>query len=371
MENKTIKIYNYKDENAKTQITINSLFKNDTISFEQIDIEDIKIFLKHGIFIIKGYIRHNDDINSENILKLNEWTRMNGDKLEWLKRIDLKIVRGGYVIREFVFNGFVADYMEYFNKGRHMFNLVIRQYKLKVLEGKGDTGADKLSSYVGNIEIKNVSNQLIILPMDWKQTLLSASNLMGGISLIQAVKNNPYSIAFIFIAHATGMVTEFIADVYFVAKGNPEEMGSFNMTRDLFYKPLGDIIKNAIEEAFPKVQFSDTLGEDIYNIGNLTISMADLGGKVISGYKALKNTKGEGIFFNIKIKNVKVSHFGRQLQPKKYIGLTPVKATALFVKDMGLDIYATKEGFKSEIEKRDKSYPTISNITMPKNTDTK
>lgn len=57
---------------------------------------------------------------------------MNGDKLEWLKRIDLKIVRGGYVIREYVFNGFVADYIEYFNKGRHMFNLVIRQYKLKV-----------------------------------------------------------------------------------------------------------------------------------------------------------------------------------------------------------------------------------------------
>ena len=367
MENKTIKIYNYKDENAKTQITINSLFKNDIISFEQIDIEDIKIFLKHGIFIIKGYIRHNDDINSENILKLNEWTRMNGDKLEWLKRIDLKIVKGGYVIREFIFNGFVADYMEYFNKGRHMFNLVIRQYK----EGKGDTGADKLSSYVGNIEIKNVSNQLIILPMDWKQTLLSASNLMGGISLIQAVKNNPYSIAFIFIAHATGMITEFMADVYFVAKGNPDKIGSFNMTRDLFYKPLGDIIKNAIEEAFPKVQFSDTLGEDIYNIGNFTISAFDLGGKAINGFKTLKNTKGEGIFFNIKIKNVKVSRFGRQLQPKKYIGLTPVKATALFVKDMGLDIYATKEGFKAEIEKRNKSYPTISNITMPKNTDTK
>lgn len=181
------------------------------------------MFLKHGIFIIKGYIRHNDDISSENILKLNEWTRMSGDKLEWLKRINLKIVRGGYVIREFVFNGFVADYMEYFNKGRHMFNLVIRQYKLKVLEGTGDTGADNLSSYVGNI----------------------------------------------------------------------------------------------------------------------------------------------------KIKNVKVSRFGRQLQPKKYIGLTPVKATALFVKDMGLDIYATKEGFKAEIEKRNKSYPTISNITIPKNTDMK
>lgn len=252
-----------------------------------------------------------------------------------------------------------------------MFNLVIRQYKLKVLEGTGDTGADNLSSYVGNIEIKNVSNQLIILPMDWRKTLLSANNLIGGVSLIQAVKNNPYSVAFIFIAHATGMITEFMADIYFVAKGNPEEMGSFNMTRDLFYKPLGDIIKNAIEEAFPKVQFSDTLGEDIYNIGNFTISAFDLGGKAINGFKTLKNTKGEGILFNIKIKNVKVSRFGRQLQPKKYIGLTPVKTTALFVKDMGLDIYATKEGFKSEIKKRNKSYPTISNITMPKNTDTK
>ncbi|MGL5583107.1 MAG: hypothetical protein ACRDCE_19425, partial [Cetobacterium sp.] len=175
--------------------------------------------------------------------------------------------------------------------------------------------------------------------------------------------------AFIFIAHATGMITEFMADVYFVAKGNPEKMGSFNMTRDLFYKPLGDTLKLFIEKATPRIKIDDTFGEDIYNIGNLTISMADLGGKAINGFKALKNAKGEGIFFNIKIKNVKVSRFGRQLQPKKYVGLTPVKATALFIKDMGLDIYATKEGFKSEIEKRDKSHPTISNITMPKNTD--
>lgn len=65
MENKTIKIYNYEDSNAKTQITINSLFENDIISFEQIDIQDIKIFLKHGIFIkrrlfmIKSLIRQN------------------------------------------------------------------------------------------------------------------------------------------------------------------------------------------------------------------------------------------------------------------------------------------------------------------------
>ncbi|MEG0516340.1 MAG: hypothetical protein RR523_11875 [Cetobacterium sp.] len=49
--------------------------------------------------------------------------------------------------------------------------------------------------------------------MDWGKTLLSASNLIGGISLIQAVKNNLYSVAFIFIAHATGMITEFMADV--------------------------------------------------------------------------------------------------------------------------------------------------------------
>ena len=252
-----------------------------------------------------------------------------------------------------------------------MFNLVIRQYKLKVLEGTGDTGADNLSSYVGNIEIKNVSNQLIILPMDWRKTLLSANNLIGGVSLIQAVKNNPYSVAFIFIAHTTGMITEFMTDVYFVAKGNPEKIGSFNMTRDLFYKPLGDIIKEWAEYISPSIRISDTFGEDIYNIGNLTFSMAGLGGKAINGYKTLKNTKGKGIFFNIKIKNVKVSRFGRQLHPKKYVGLTPVKATALFVKDMGLDIYATKEGFKAEIKKRGKSSPTISNITIPKNTDTK
>ncbi|MEG0236183.1 MAG: hypothetical protein RR523_11870 [Cetobacterium sp.] len=90
-------------------------------------------------------------------------------------------------------------------------------------------------------------------------------------------------------------------------------MGSFNITRDLFYKPLGDIVKEWAEYISPSIKISDTFGEDIYNIGNLTISMADLGGKAISGYKALKNTKGEGIFFNIKIKNVKVRESSKRI----------------------------------------------------------
>ncbi|MBC2855493.1 hypothetical protein H3N56_03155 [Cetobacterium sp. 2A] len=371
MKNKTIEIYNYEDETAKTQITINSLFKNDTISFEQIDIEDIKIFLKHGIFAIKGYIRHADDINGENILKLNKWCRTNGDKIEWLKRINIKIVRSGHVIREYIFNGFVADYIEFFNKGKHMFYVVIRQYKLQPLDGRGETGADSLSSYVGNIEIKDVSNELIILSMDWSKTLMSTSNLAATIGISQTIKHNPLSVSFILIAHTTGMITEFIADVYFVAKGTPDKMGSFNMTRDWFYKPLGKIISESINRKYPTVQLNKNLGEDIYNIGNLVFSVFDLGGKVINGYKALKNIKGEGILFTIKIKNVKVSHFGRELQPTKYIGLTPLKATVQFTKDMGLDIYATKEGFKSELEKREKSYPKINNIIMPKNTDIK
>ena len=35
--------------------------------------------------------------------------------------------------------------------------------------------------------------------------------------------------------------SEFLADVYFVAKGEPEKMGSFNITRQFnFYKPLGE-----------------------------------------------------------------------------------------------------------------------------------
>ena len=101
-----------------------------------------------------------------------------------------------------------------------------------------------------------------------------------------------------------------------------------------------------------------------YRFGKITLEGYMLDGE--------KNGKWKRYFQGTNlISNVKVSKFGRQLQPKKYIGLTSVKAMALFVKDMGLDIYATKEGFKSEIEKRDKSYPTISNITMPKNTDIK
>lgn len=366
MRNKTIELYNYEDEFAKTELTINSLFDNDNIfSLKQIDIEYIKIFLKHGLFIIKGYITP----ENKNTLNLNEWARTIGTKKEWLKRIDLKVVKSGYVLREYIFNGFVADYMEFYNKGKYRFFIVIRQYKLKTLDFDYDeTGASKVDSYVRNINIKNVSNELIIYPVEWSKIFTSTSNLMGVLGLTQTVvKSDPVSVSFILIAHTTGMITEFMADVYFVAKGKPDKMGSFNMTRDLFYKPLGDIIKNAIEQAFPKVQFNDTFGEDIYNIGNLTFSAVDLGSKAINGFKALTSTKGEGIVFTIKIKNVKVSRFGRQLQPKKYVGLTPVKATALFVKDMGLDIYATKEGFKSEFEKR--NYPTIKNITIPKNSD--
>lgn len=369
MRNKTIEIYDYEDETAKTELTIKSLVANDdVISFKQIDIEYIKIFLKHGLFIIKGYITP----ENKNSLNLNKWARTTGDKKEWLKRIDLKYVRNGYVIREYIFNGFIADYMEFFNKGKYRFFIVIRQYKLKTLEGEyEETGADKIDSYVRDITIKNVSNELIILPMDLEKSIMSTTNLVGAIGLSQTIKSSPIPLAFILVAHTTGMITEFMADVYFVAKGKSDKMGSFNMTRDLFYRSLGDIIKNTIETIDTDIKISDSLGEDIYNIGNLTLSAFDLGGKAINGFKALKNTKGEGIFFTIKITDVKVSRFGRQLQPKKYVGLTPVKATALFVKDMGLDIYATKEGFKSEIEKRDKSYPIISNITMPKNTDTK
>lgn len=372
MENKTIEIYSYEDNSQKTKISIKSLVTNKEISLKQIDIAHMNFLLKYGIFMINGYVRHDDESNVENIFELNKWALIKGNEKDWLRAINIKIVRNGYVIREYIFNGFIADYIEYYDKGQARFNLVLRQYKLMALDGSnGNSGADKLDSYITHTTIKGVQGELIIKPFDMAATLLSASNLMLAISFGQNIlKGSPLTLSFIFIAHGTGLVTEFMADIYFTVKGQPENMGSFNMTRDWFYKPLGELVASELEKRFSNIKIDKNLGEDIYNMGNLAFSAIDLGGKVLNIFKTLKVTKGEGILYTIRMKNVEVSFWGRQLQPRKYIGLTPIKATAEFTRDMGLDAYSTKKTFQNEIKKKkNNEYPTVNNITMPKNTD--
>ncbi|GAA6326308.1 hypothetical protein F350042L8_34060 [Fusobacterium ulcerans] len=269
MENRTIGIYSYEDNTQNTKLTIKSLVTNKEISLKQIDIAHMNFLLKYGIFMINGYVRHDDESNVENIFELNKWALIKGNEKDWLRAINIKIVRNGYVIREYIFNGFIADYIEYYDKGQARFNLVLRQYKLMALDGSnGNSGADKLDSYITHTTIKGVQGELIIKPFDMAATLLSASNLMLAISFGQNIlKGSPLTLSFIFIAHGTGLVTEFIADVYFTIKGQPENMGSFNMTRDCFYKPLGVLIKDWLEKEQSSIKISDSFGEDIYNMG--------------------------------------------------------------------------------------------------------
>lgn len=81
-------------------------------------------------------------------------------------------------------------------------------------------------------------------------------------------------------------------------------------------------------------------------MSKFAFSTIDLGRKVLNIFKTLKATKGEGILYTIRMKNIEVSFWGRQLQPRKYIGLTLIKSTTEFTRDMGLDAYSTKKLFK-------------------------
>lgn len=384
MKNKTIEVYSYEDHSAKTQISIISNVTNEVISFEQIDLSDIKIFLKHGIFILEGYIRHNDSVNSENILSLNKWSRISGDNKDWLRSINIKIVRGGYVLREFLFNGFLVDYIEYFNKGKHRFNLVLRQYKLSSLDGShGDCGAPKTESFIMRTVLKGVEGTLIIQPVDtdnfWNiskkmfgttvNALASSANATTAYSILKSVSiKNPILLKFFFISHGTGLISEFVADVYFVATGSSDKMGSFNMTRDLFYKPLGQIVAEAVEKENSNIKFSDSFGEDIYNAGNLAFSIIELGrGAMRHASKTLQSMKLQ-YMFSFKIKHAQNNRFGLQLDVNAYVGLSPVVATKKLIKDLGLDSLATGIATKNEFKKKEKkqNYPTVNNITPPK-----
>lgn len=63
----------------------------------------------------------------------------------------------GHVIRCLVFNSFIVDYFEHFNKGKHRFILILRQCKLAPLEGRGETGVTKTDSYIKHMKLKLLS----------------------------------------------------------------------------------------------------------------------------------------------------------------------------------------------------------------------
>lgn len=359
--NKTIEVYSYEDTNARTEINF-----QDEIIFNQKDIEDIRFLYKHGILIIEGYIRHGDKVNSDNILKLNTWSREKGNGKNWLKKTNIKIARNGHVIRHLVFNCFIVDYFEHFNKGKHRFTLILRQYKLAPLEGRGDTGATKTDSYIKSMKLKGVHNTVIMTPIEnninyakiGMDSFFSALNVTTAIGMsTMLTMATPVAIQFFIIAHGTGFITEFVADVYFVATGKPEKMGSFNLTRDQFYKPLGNIVKTAVETRRQDIKISDSLGEDIYNMGNLAFSLAELGKKGVKYATDFIDSKGVGYIYKMKVKTTTLitSRFGRQLHVEEYRKLTPLLATKYFVKEFGLDTFSTGTAIKNELDKKSKN----------------
>lgn len=56
-----MKLYHYKDEAIKTEIIMKSKVSQEEIELKQIDFANIKMFLKKGIFLIKGYLRGKDE----------------------------------------------------------------------------------------------------------------------------------------------------------------------------------------------------------------------------------------------------------------------------------------------------------------------
>lgn len=56
-----MKLYHYKDEAIKTEIIMKSKVSQEEIELKQIDFANIKMFLKKGIFLIKGYLRGEDE----------------------------------------------------------------------------------------------------------------------------------------------------------------------------------------------------------------------------------------------------------------------------------------------------------------------
>lgn len=350
-----MELYHYEDETIKTEILIKSKVNNEEIELKQIDFSNIKMFLKKGIFIITGYLRGEDEKNLAEIMKLNKWSMITGTSKESLRDIEIKISRNGYVLRHLMFEGYLSAYHEtYDNAKGYKFHFILREHKKINRDG----------AYVRTVTLKGVKGDMIIMPQDFnfKNSLLSGLNGLTGVSLLKdagvkvAVASESRiitgALGFYFIAHGTGMVSEFMADITFVMKKEPEKMGSFNMTRDWVYKPIGEAISQEINNIFSEINLSKDIGIDAYNHANLAFSILTLSTDVEKSYRNLKGYEGAGIYYKIKYKDVAVSTWGRRLTAYRKYGSTTIKA---LLGDLGFLVpgtYSVKESIKSEIEKR-------------------
>lgn len=351
-----MELYHYEDETIKTEILIKSKVNDEEIELKQIDFSNIKMFLKKGIFIITGYLRGEDEKNLAEIIKLNKWSMITGTSKESLRDIEIKISRNGYVLRHLIFEGYLSAYHEtYDNTKGYKFHFILREHKKINKEG----------AYVRTVTLKGVKGDMIIMPQDFdfKASLLSGLNGVAGIELLKSVGSKiaiaggesvaaSGTLIFFFIAHGTGIITEFMADVTFVVKGESEKMGSFNMTRDWFYQPLGEIVSDSINKTNPNIRLDRNLGVDIYNNINLAFSVMSMGNSIRESITTARSHKGAGIYYKVKYKNIIVSRWGRKAVSYREYGLVTLKALFGDLVDLPVNIFSTKEAFKSEIEKR-------------------
>ena len=350
-----MELYHYEDETIKTEIIMKSKINDEEIELKQIDFSNIKMFLKKGIFIISGYLRGEAEKNLAEIMKLNKWSMITGTSKGALRDIEIKVSRNGYVLRHLIFEGYLSSYHEsYDNAKGYRFHFILREHKKINRDG----------AYVRTVNLKGVKGDMIIIPREFnlKNSLLSGLNGLTGVSLLKdagvkvAVASESRiitgALGFYFIAHGTGMVSEFVADITFVMKKEPEKMGSFNMTRDWVYKPIGEAISQEINNIFSEINLSKDIGIDAYNHANLAFSILTLSTDIEKSYRNLKGYEGAGIYYKIKYKDVAVSTWGRRLTAYRKYGSTTIKA---LLGDLGFLVpgtYSVKESIKSEIEKR-------------------
>lgn len=350
-----MELYHYEDETIKTEIIMKSKINDEEIELKQIDFSNIKMFLKKGIFIISGYLRGEAEKNLAEIMKLNKWSMITGTSKGALRDIEIKVSRNGYVLRHLIFEGYLSSYHEsYDNAKGYRFHFILIEHKKINRDG----------AYVRTVTLKGVKGDMIIISREFnlKNSLLSGLNGLTGVSLLKdagvkvAVASESRiitgALGFYFIAHGTGMVSEFVADITFVMKKEPEKMGSFNMTRDWVYKPIGEAISQEINNIFSEINLSKDIGIDAYNHANLAFSILTLSTDVEKSYRNLKGYEGAGIYYKIKYKDVAVSTWGRRLTAYRKYGSTTIKA---LLGDLGFLVpgtYSVKESIKSEIEKR-------------------
>lgn len=138
---------------------------------------------------------------------------------------------------------------------------------------------------------------------------LSVTNRIIGYTLLKGIAiNNSITLKIFLIIHGIGMISEFLADVYFVVKGEPDKMGSFNLTGDYFYKPFGKILTNFLNERY-SYNISENFGTDFYNTGMLTLSITQLRQAGMQHINKL-SSQGINLYFSFKVRHTQFSHYG-------------------------------------------------------------